>query len=162
MLWMAEKNGWQRVQVVQPMYNLLARGIEQEFLPMCREFGLAVIAYNPLAGGLLTGKHARCRARRPARGSIGCRSIETATGTRRISPPWRSCRNWPARPAARCRPWPGWLAYHRGIEGLILGASRLEQLQENLAALDAGPLPDETLAGCERVWESLARRPTPV
>ena len=39
------------------MYNLLARGIEQEFVPMAREFGVSIVAYNPLAGGLLTGKH---------------------------------------------------------------------------------------------------------
>ena len=65
MLWLAEQNGWQPVRVVQPMYNLLARGIEQEFLPMCRAFGLAVVAYNPLAGGLLTGKH-RPEAPRPS------------------------------------------------------------------------------------------------
>ena len=57
MLWLAKTNGWQPVTVVQPMYNLLARGIEQELLPMCASFGLAVVPYNPLAGGLLTGKH---------------------------------------------------------------------------------------------------------
>jgi len=40
-----------------PMYNLLARGIEQEYLPMAKKYDVTVIAYNPLAGGLLTGKH---------------------------------------------------------------------------------------------------------
>ena len=43
--------------VSQPMYNLLARGIEQEYLAMCKEFGVSTVVYNPLAGGLLTGKH---------------------------------------------------------------------------------------------------------
>lgn len=42
---------------VQPRYNLLFRQLERELLPMCAEEGLAVIPYNPLAGGLLTGKH---------------------------------------------------------------------------------------------------------
>lgn len=42
---------------VQPRYNLLFRQVERELLPMCAEEGLAVIPYNPLAGGLLTGKH---------------------------------------------------------------------------------------------------------
>src|SRR5690242_21176402 len=54
--WVAEKNGYTPATVTQPMYNLLARGIEQEYLPMCREFGIANVIYNPLAGGLLTGK----------------------------------------------------------------------------------------------------------
>lgn len=44
---------------VQPRYNLLFREIERELLPLAREEGLAVIPYNPLAGGLLTGKHQR-------------------------------------------------------------------------------------------------------
>src|SRR4051794_14429831 len=56
MLWMAESNGWRSIRVVQPMYNVITRGIEQELLPCCKEFGLATVAYNPLAGGLLTGK----------------------------------------------------------------------------------------------------------
>jgi aryl-alcohol dehydrogenase (NADP+) len=44
---------------VQPRYSLLARDIERELLPMCAEERLAVMSYNPLAGGLLTGKHRR-------------------------------------------------------------------------------------------------------
>ncbi|HLE67272.1 MAG TPA: aldo/keto reductase, partial [Burkholderiales bacterium] len=44
---------------VQPRYNLVFRQIERELLPLCEEEGLAVIPYNPLAGGLLTGKHRR-------------------------------------------------------------------------------------------------------
>lgn len=44
---------------IQPRYNLLFREIERELLPLAQEEGLAVIPYNPLAGGLLTGKHKR-------------------------------------------------------------------------------------------------------
>ncbi|MGI9595749.1 MAG: aldo/keto reductase, partial [Acidimicrobiales bacterium] len=47
---------------VQPRYNLLYRAIEREMLPLCRAEQLAVIPYNPLAGGLLTGKHTRTAA----------------------------------------------------------------------------------------------------
>ena len=57
---------YQPVVVSQPMYNLLARGIEQEFLPMSKAFGIANVVFNPLAGGLLTGKH---NAAEPIRGS---------------------------------------------------------------------------------------------
>ena len=44
---------------VQPRYNLLFRQMERELFPLCEEEGLAVMPYNPLAGGLLTGKHKR-------------------------------------------------------------------------------------------------------
>ena len=48
-----------RFDSVQPRYNLLFRQIEREMLPFCGEEGVGVIAYNPLAGGLLSGKHSR-------------------------------------------------------------------------------------------------------
>ena len=44
---------------MQPRYNLLFRQIEREMLPYCGEEGIGVIPYNPIAGGLLSGKHAR-------------------------------------------------------------------------------------------------------
>jgi len=56
-LWICDKYGWEQPVVAQQMYNLLARGIEQEHLAFLREFEMGLIVYNPLAGGLLTGKH---------------------------------------------------------------------------------------------------------
>jgi len=46
-----------RYESVQPRYNLLFRNIERELLPLCEHDDIAVISYNPLAGGMLTGKH---------------------------------------------------------------------------------------------------------
>src|SRR5690348_15708128 len=54
----SETLGLPRFASVQPRYNLLFREIEREMLPFCGEEGLGVIPYNPLAGGLLSGKHA--------------------------------------------------------------------------------------------------------
>lgn len=54
----SEMLGISRYESVQPRYNLLFRDIERELLPLCRHDDVAVMAYNPLAGGLLTGKHA--------------------------------------------------------------------------------------------------------
>lgn len=55
----SELLGVGRFDTVQPRYNLLFRQIERDLLPLCREEDLAVIPYNPLAGGLLSGKHRR-------------------------------------------------------------------------------------------------------
>ena len=55
----SEVKGLARIDSVQPRYNLLFRQIERELLPLCLEEGIGVIPYNPLAGGLLTGKHDR-------------------------------------------------------------------------------------------------------
>ena len=59
---LAEMNGWVRVASVQPHYNLLVRGIEEELIPCCEHFGVGVIPYYPLAGGFLTGKYRKDEA----------------------------------------------------------------------------------------------------
>jgi 1-deoxyxylulose-5-phosphate synthase len=62
-----ETLGLVRIDCVQPRYNLLFRQIEREMLPYCAEDGIGVIPYNPIAGGLLSGKHQR--ANPPPEGS---------------------------------------------------------------------------------------------
>ncbi len=155
MLWLAERNGWQPVRVMQPMYNVIARGIEQEFLPACREFGLAVVAYNPLAGGLLTGKH------RPEAPLPDTRFVRMPVYRDRYWHPanFEAVQQLSALAQAAGRSLVslalGWLLHHAGVAGIILGASRLEQLRQNLEALKDGPLPPETAAACDRVWDGL-------
>jgi aryl-alcohol dehydrogenase (NADP+) len=63
----SETLGLARLDSVQPRYNLLFRQIEREMLPFCGEDGVGVIPYNPIAGGLLSGKHSR--SARPAEGT---------------------------------------------------------------------------------------------
>lgn len=155
MLCRAEINGWHAPTVVQPMYNLLARGIEQEFLPMCRELGVAVVVYNPLAGGLLTGKH---------------RAEQLTPGTRFDRMPFYRDRYWHAanfdavealKEVAQAANRSlvslsiGWLLERDRVDCLILGASRIAQLQENLAVFTDGPLSVEARDACEKVWNAL-------
>ena len=52
-----EKNNWARLQVIQPMYNLVKRQVEVEILPMAAANGIGVIPYSPAAAGLLSGKY---------------------------------------------------------------------------------------------------------
>ncbi len=155
MLWLAEKNGWRPAWVSQPMYNLLARGIEQEFLPMAGEFGISTVVYNPLAGGLLTGKH-RQEAPLPGTRFDGNQMyldrywhpayFEAVEKLRQIAEgAGRSLVSLALN----------WLLHHTAADCIILGASRLEQLEQNLAALEEGPLPPEAVAACDRVWDGL-------
>lgn len=155
MLWLAEKNGWQRLEAVQPMYNLVARGIEQELLPACAEFQVGVVPYNPLAGGLLTGKH---------------QPQAPIPGTRFDRMPFYRDRYWNdanfeavqrlsevAQSAGRSltRLSLNWLFQQPQVTSVILGASRLEHLRDNLGALDDSPLAPDVLAACDEVWASL-------
>ena len=80
----ARRSGWRKFDSVQPRYNLLFRQIERELLPLCEEEGLAVIPYNPLAGGFLSGKHSARAGRPRARASRSAppgRCTPSATGT---------------------------------------------------------------------------------
>jgi 1-deoxyxylulose-5-phosphate synthase len=155
-LWVAEKNGFKPPHISQPMYNLLARSIEEEYLPFCKQFGVAVIPYNPLAGGLLTGKHSR------AQGPI--------SGTRFDNNPLYLSRYWHedyfaaveelrtiAREAGKTLIELSlqWLLGQEVVDSVILGASRLEQLEENLKACEGSPLDGSTLERCDAVWKRL-------
>ena len=58
-LWKADVNGWARLESVQPMYNLVERGIERELIPLCADQQVGIISYSPLGAGFLTGKYRR-------------------------------------------------------------------------------------------------------
>jgi 1-deoxyxylulose-5-phosphate synthase len=56
-LWLADRNGWARLESIQPNYNLAIRDIEAEILPLCADQEIGVISYSPLGAGFLTGKY---------------------------------------------------------------------------------------------------------
>lgn len=92
----SDAHGWARFVSSQPRYNLLYREIEREMLPLCAEEGVGVIPYNPIAGGMLSGKHDRAKS--PSEGTrfgysgrIGS-CTGTATGRSRYSAPLMSWR----------------------------------------------------------------------
>jgi len=155
MLWIAGERGYLPATVTQPMYCLLARGIEQEYLPMAKELGISTVVYNPLAGGLLTGKQRRDRP---------------LPGTRFDRNELYRKRYWhdadfeavDALLAIACEADRSlvslalnWLLHHTPIDCVILGASRLERLEENLRAFDDGPLERDTVTACDAVWAKL-------
>jgi 1-deoxyxylulose-5-phosphate synthase len=160
MLCIAGQRGYQRASITQPMYNLIARGIEQEYLPMCKEFDIATVVYNPLAGGLLTGKqqsHAPLPGTRFDNNQMYLdrywhqADFEAVEELKQIAA--RAGRSLVSLAL-------NWLYHHTPVDCIILGASRLEHLDENLKVLDVGPLDQATLDACDQVWFKL-RGPTP-
>lgn len=135
----AEARNLTRVVSVQPRYNLLFREIERELLPLAQEEGLAVIPYNPLAGGFLTGKHRRETGPTPGtRFTLGNvaeryqdrywhdRAFATVEALRTVVEE----SGWSLTGAALA-----WVLAKPAITAPILGASRPEQLQEALKAV---------------------------
>lgn len=154
MLHIAGSNDFSPAAITQPMYNLLARRIEDEYLPMCKEFGIATVVYNPLAGGLLTNKH-------QASPVPGTRFDGNQMYLRRY---WNEVTLEAVRRLSEIAEQGGrsvvslalnWLLHHTPADCIILGASALEHLEYNLTACKEGPLPSETLAACDDVWQML-------
>jgi aryl-alcohol dehydrogenase (NADP+) len=156
-----------RFASTQPRYNLLHREIETELLPLCREEGVGVIPYNPLAGGMLTGKHAP-GSEPPADTRFGARMGATAEIYRG--------RYWQEEALSavaglkaffdrRGKPLAAvavaWVLRQPGISAAIVGASRPDQLTATLAATDL-ELDEEERRVLDEVWYGLPRqRPAP-
>jgi aryl-alcohol dehydrogenase-like predicted oxidoreductase len=155
MQWIAGKSGYKPATVTQPMYNLLARGIEQEYLPMCKEFGISTVVYNPLAGGLLTGKQKRDAPLKGTRFDGNQMYLsrywhdEDFDGVRGLLDIASKAGRSPVSLALN------WLLHHTATDCIILGASKLEQLEENLKAMEDGPLGADTVAACDQVWTKI-------
>jgi aryl-alcohol dehydrogenase-like predicted oxidoreductase len=161
-LGITERKNYVRIDSVQPRYNLLFRMIEEELGPMCLSEGVGIITYNPLAGGMLTGRY------RPGQ--------QVETGTRfslnRAGELYQE-RYWkePVFAAVeKYRAWCSergydmvttavrWVIQQPGITSAIIGASRPEQLDASLAAAQAEPLSAEDLEWLDHLWFSLPRR----
>ncbi|KAK1830832.1 NADP-dependent oxidoreductase domain-containing protein [Podospora conica] len=156
-------NGWVRPTVYQGMYNAITRGIEPELLPALRRYGLDVVVYNPLAGGLFSGK-IRSKDMVPAEG----RFSDTAKSGRMYRD--RYYRDSTFRALAtveKAVEGAGlsmvetalrWVVHHSGLkvkggnDGVIIGVSSVQQLEENLDHLEKGPLPEEVVKALDEAW----------
>ena len=136
----SEAMGVVRFDSVQPRYNMLFREIERELLPLCAEEGIGVIPYNPIAGGLLSGKHNReAGPEEGSRFTLGTAAeryqdrywhegmFETVEQLRPI-----------AQEAGMALPQMAvaWVMANPAITAPIIGASRPEQLDDTMKAAE--------------------------
>jgi aryl-alcohol dehydrogenase-like predicted oxidoreductase len=155
MIALAEKKGWTPATATQPMYNLLARGIEQEYLPMIEHFGLATCVYNPLAGGLLTGKQNRDKPQAGTRFDNNQMYLDRYWHPAYFDAVDRLSKIALDAGRSMVSLSLNWILHHTAADCVILGASRLEQLEQNLASLNDGPLKPETIDALNQVWRDL-------
>jgi aryl-alcohol dehydrogenase-like predicted oxidoreductase len=124
---------------VQPRYNLLFRTFERDLLPLCLEEGIGVIPYNPLAGGMLTGKHSKGPAPegRFTLGNAGARYQERYWHDREFESV-EALRGVAAEAGISMATMAvSWVLANKAITAPIIGASRPEQLADSLAAAEA-------------------------
>lgn len=157
-LWTSDVNQLARFDCVQPPYNLITRGIEDELLPLCTSEGVGVCVYNPLAGGLLTGKHDPGRP--PAEGTRFSNQRQGKTYSDRYWVP----SNFEA--VASLKKVVGkhgpsmaqvsfaWILNNPAITSIICGANSIKQMEENVGAIEV-TLTEEELNACNEVWHAL-------
>ena len=133
-----ERNNWARLQVHQPMYNLVKRQAEVEILPMAEANGIGVIPYSPGAAGLLSGKYSG-----QASGRLKSNKMYEA----RYGEPWMFevaekfvafCSQRRLNPVSTAVAWVG---AHPAITAPIIGARNLDQLKDSLQAASVDMTP---------------------
>ena len=142
----SETLGLARLDSGQPRYNLLFRQIERDTLPFCEEDGVGVIPYNPIAGGLLSGKHSgSAPPAESSRFTLGWagqmyqerywneRAFETVEALRKLAD--QAGTSLVTLSVA-------WVLANKAITAPIIGASRPEQLDASLAAAEYKLDPD--------------------
>ena len=128
-----------RIDVLQPMYNLVKRQAEVEILPMCADQGIAACTYSPLGGGLLTGKYQQGetgRLREDDRYAARYGLPEMTTAAMGLADLARELDVPPATLAV------AWVAANEHRPHPILSARNLDQLRPSLAALDFEMTPE--------------------
>lgn len=163
---LCRERGWVAPTVYEGVYNVLSRNAEGELFDTIRRHGIRFTAYNPLAGGLLTGKY-RSADELPADG----RFVQRAGYKQRYWKPrffeavatLRTACEQAGIPMAQAAL--RWLAYHSQMnaacgDGIIIGASKPAQLAQNAQALGEGPLPSAVAAVYDAAWE-LCREDAP-
>ncbi|KAF7539751.1 hypothetical protein G7Z17_g12346 [Cylindrodendrum hubeiense] len=156
-------NKWVKPSVYQGMYNCITRSIEPELLVACRRYGLDVVVYNPIAGGLLSGKiKSKDMVVESGRFSLDSSSgqayrdryyrdstfkalqtIEVAVEKNNLTMVETALR-WMIHHSA--------LKLEGGNDGILIGASSLAQLESNLNDLEKGPLPEDVVEALDEAW----------
>jgi aryl-alcohol dehydrogenase-like predicted oxidoreductase len=147
----SEVDGLEAFVSVQPRYNILARDIERELFPLCKEEGIGVIPYSPLAGGFLTGKY---KLGQPVpegtRGQLRpdwMRQYQTEHNQTIIQELETISQEMDMKMSQLSL---AWLLENPLITSPIIGASGLKQLEENVAVVN-NPPPQEALVRISEV-----------
>lgn len=159
-------NNWVQPVVYQGVYNALHRSVEPELFPCLRHYGIAFYNYNPLAGGYLTSRYHREDADK-----------DIESGSRFDPNRWQGKmyrgRYWNEqyfdaldilRPVAKKHGLTEaecalrWMTHHSLLkrahgDAIIIGASSVKHLEENMVDLEKGPLPDEIVQALDKGWE---------
>lgn len=142
--------------VTESVYNLITRGIEDEMVPFLNEYRMGLTVFNPIAAGLLTGKHSRGHLAEHSRlkdnygynlryiSDLNMDAVERLTAAAADS--GMSLLEFSLQ----------WLLNRPAVDSIIVGASRFEHVRQNISlAAEKRTLSPEALAACDTVWNTL-------
>jgi aryl-alcohol dehydrogenase (NADP+) len=145
-----------RPVVNQVVYNMIARGIEREYVPFAKKHQIGTIVYNPLAGGFLSDKYANKQKLENARFALNTMYVDRYWKEDNLAA-WDDIHaiseqaEIPMHELAM-----RWIVSTGNIDAVLVGFSGMEQLVLNLKAFNAGPLPADIVAACDGVWNKLS------
>lgn len=167
---LCKANGWVQPTLYQGMYNAITRSIDPELITACRRYGLDIVVYNPIAGGIFSGKYKSSET--PAEGRYSDTNARQGSAYRkryfkdatfdalRVIEPVAQAEGLTLLEVAF-----RWLVHHSalnikdgGNDGIIIGVSSQEQLEQNLRDLQKGPLPEKVVQALDEAW--LIAKPT--
>ncbi len=156
MLAICDKRNYIPPIITQNVYNLITRGVETELVPFLKAHNVGLAIYNPIAGGLLAGKH------KPGKPAENTRFSNNQLYYNRY---WNDENFAAIEKLADIAAGQGltilqlalkWCAAQKAVTSIITGVSRLPQIEQNTASVGGEPLDAGTLAKCDEVWLSLA------
>ncbi|OBR90746.1 MULTISPECIES: aldo/keto reductase [Clostridium] len=154
-LWTCDKRNLITPSVTENVYNSITRGIESELVPCIKQNKVGLVIYNPIAGGLLSGKHSKDHPVENSRfsdlGGYYQRywNDDSFQAMEKLTQIAQSHGMKLLELALR------WCISYSYVNSVIIGVSRLEHLKQNLAYLEKGPLSNEILSQCDEVWKEL-------
>ena len=142
--------------ITESVYNMLTRGLEDEMLPFLREYNMGLAVYNPIAAGLLSGKHSRSGPAAESR---------LATNAGYNGRYWKEGNLDAVEELTSIADEAGmsllelalnWLISRKEVDSLIVGASRFEHAVQNIGIVsEPKEIPAELLARCDDVWNGI-------
>ena len=156
MLAVCDKRGYVAPVITQNVYNAITRGVETELVPFMVKHKLGMAVYNPIAGGLLAGKH---KPGKPAEDTRFANnqmyydrywSDENFVAVEKLMAIAQEYGMSIVQLAMK------WCASRPGVISIISGVSKFSQIEQNIASLAGDPLHADVLAACDEVWRTLA------
>ncbi|KAL1626220.1 hypothetical protein SLS54_003055 [Diplodia seriata] len=157
-----ERKGYTPPTVYQGQYNLVCRGVEDTLFPTLRKHGITFNAFSPLAGGFLTGRLSanETQGTRFADGNVMGQSYKAQYDKKEMHDAIDRLNTIiDARGISKIEASLRWIFYHSALgeqDGVILGASKPEQIVSNVEAVQKGPLPDEVVSAMDAIWHSVS------